>query len=100
MADAEVIQDFATATSGLPRVTVIGTGPTRTFRAEFIRRRNASCFRYDLTLSPCLKGFVPLGPIHATSESINGDYERVSYLFTPPEGNPRFFGRFELDYEP
>ncbi len=98
--DAEPIDDFATATAGLPKLTVLDTPPTPTIRAEFIRRRNASCLDYDLTLSPCLKGFVPLGPLSVYSETINADYERVRYEFTPPEGNPRFFGRFDYRYDP
>lgn len=98
--DAEPISDFSTATGGLPRVLVVGSGSTRNFRAEFIRRRNTSCFYYNLTISPCLVGFAPPGVVSVSSEIINADYERVSYLYSTPIGTERMFGRFELSYEP
>lgn len=98
--DAEPLGDFATATSGLPRVTLISSDPLPLFRAEFIRRRNAACLTYDLTLSPCLEGFVPLGPLEITVEDIDADYQRVRYDFTPPPGTPRLFGLFDYRYEP
>jgi len=99
-ADAEPIANFFSSTSGLPLLSVLDNGTNRTIQAQIIRRKGAPFLDFALNTSPTLLGFSAPISTTVTTMSINANYERATYLYVVPGGQPKQFGEFEVDYNP
>jgi hypothetical protein len=89
-------------TSGLPRITPIGSGPTQRLRLEYVRMK--ASFNPGITYVPQfssnLQGGAPGGWTNASStetvESIDTQWERVVIEDTAGTGLPNRFGRVRV----
>jgi hypothetical protein len=83
-------------TSGLPRITPIGSGPTQRLRLEYVRMKASSNpgITYTPQFSSTLQGggwSAITGP--ETTQSIDTEWERVVVEDTAGTGMPKRFGR-------
>ena len=88
-----------TGTSGLPRITPVGSGPTQRLRLEYVRMKTSSNpgITYTPQFSSNLQGSGPGGWNNAsgpeTVQSIDIQWERVVIEDTAGTGLPGRFGR-------
>jgi hypothetical protein len=85
-----------TGTSGLPRITPVGSGPTQRLRLEYVRMKASSNpgITYTPQFSSTLQGggwSAITGP--ETTQSIDTQWERVVVEDTAGTGLPKRFGR-------
>ncbi|MFZ4764106.1 MAG: hypothetical protein ACOYMN_04060 [Roseimicrobium sp.] len=92
-------------TAGLPKVSIVGTGPAARLQVEFVRRKasTASGLSYEVqfadTLAETGQGAWATSTATPTVTSLDDTWERV-LLEDIASANPRRFARLKVSYSP
>ena len=97
--DAHPISNLASATGGLPFISVAVSNEQPRFIANAIRLVEPEVVGYHLDVAPTLT-FTGAVPASVSTTPLDGLYERAVYEYVVPGPTNANFGRFRIDYTP